>query len=462
MSRLVNLINRLSLVNISSYCIKHGLVHRQLRNIGNVKHSNISNVQYSSITKRHVLYYFIDGVDHCQVFRSICNTAVMSSRERHDIHLSQDNSYSSFDHHDVASGGYPQCFSLCDNTSACQAFTFVGIDVGTCYLKSGIGSYIPTTGSNYITCSRVSEHATNLTNGTSTSHTSGRSSNIGAIAGGVVGGLAALLLLILLILLLRRRRREKVKELKASTHHKELMGPVEAGSAASRGDIFAPYGGYYQGMTQANGHNKEDVQASETMPFMAAAALRHHNERPGQEGARPAYTEDAVPHLDGRAIYSSNDLPKPDHSRQRFVAEMPDNSVPHRGTIISPISEETDSPTLGRDSHYSGDGNLTMLRSQSDDLSRRFRNGQHVLSWNNYNASNAVSPPSSMSSGVWPKHDGVSPDVSPELANGLWTNARRATLGDSGLTAHDRTRDEGHHTGRDSLIVSPLSPARMS
>lgn len=106
------------------------------------------------------------------------------------------------------------------------------------------------------------------------------------------------------------------------------------------------------------------------------------------------------------------------------LAEMDDTSIsgrPHPSQL-SPASSSDDSPTLGRDSGFSADGNMTYLhgaKGRNLSLADDVRNRQHMMSWNTYDEKEAASAPHEMGSGMAspkspPTQRQQSPDVSPD------------------------------------------------
>lgn len=195
-----------------------------------------------------------------------------SSKIAYKIHCNSDNTYSSFDSISVGTGGYDQCFSACSLSTKCAGFTFVGLDGGSCYLKSQMpeDSFEAKNGTNYISCSKVDPNAAAPSPSITApaSNNGGQKNNAGAVAGGVIGGIAFLALILVLIAWLARRRRKKIEEKRAAVTHL-VHGPIETQqmlnnynfpsnpgvsgtghhgrSGSTAHDAFAPFGGsYYQ------------------------------------------------------------------------------------------------------------------------------------------------------------------------------------------------------------------------
>ncbi|CAD0090615.1 unnamed protein product, partial [Aureobasidium vineae] len=183
-------------------------------------------------------------------------TYIDPNKVQYSIRCNADNSYDSFNSTTVSTGGFGKCFSACDNFAACAGFTFVGTDSGICYLKSNLPAdgYSSTAGSNYVTVALLDRNAqvvppadalpTNL----SDPSRGFKGIHIGAIVGGVVGGLALLILLALLVFFCLRSRRRKREERRDATQSLP-RGPMEP---HPKGDsLFAALGGFYQGHTTA-------------------------------------------------------------------------------------------------------------------------------------------------------------------------------------------------------------------
>jgi len=182
------------------------------------------------------------------------NTVYADSSEiQYAILCNADNSYASSDSIDVSVGGYGECFSVCSKSSTCAGFTYVGLTSGNCYLKNKMPSsdFVAKSGNNYVSCTKfnVTEGSPEIITGTGRPQKSG--GNIGAIAGGVIGGIAFLALLLLLIAFLAKRRQNKTEERRATVTH-VFQGPMEAAptggharSGSTAHDAFAPFGGSY-------------------------------------------------------------------------------------------------------------------------------------------------------------------------------------------------------------------------
>ncbi|KAH9825656.1 hypothetical protein Tdes44962_MAKER00586 [Teratosphaeria destructans] len=193
-------------------------------------------------------------------------TYVDSTSIAYDIHCDADNSYESYNTIVVDTGGYSQCFSVCSYTGVCAGFTFVGMDNGSCYLKTDVptNEYISMNGSNYITAAKVNSTAMAAMTGASASAsataTPGKSTHVGAIVGGTVGGVAFIALIGLGVALLARYRRKKIEEKHGTIttfmtpppqHYGDSYTPASAtflghsrtGSTAH--DAYVPTGGSY-------------------------------------------------------------------------------------------------------------------------------------------------------------------------------------------------------------------------
>lgn len=150
-----------------------------------------------------------------------------SFKIQYRIRCASDNTVDSFENVSVGTGGYDQCFSACSQSEKCAGFTYVGLDSGTCYLKSQMpnGTYEAKAGNNYVTCAKVDPSANASTDKFSSS--GGGRRITGAIVGGVVGGVAFLGLLILCIALLAKRRRKKIEIKRRGTVTHVFHGPIE-------------------------------------------------------------------------------------------------------------------------------------------------------------------------------------------------------------------------------------------
>ncbi|KAK0306215.1 hypothetical protein LTR82_016513 [Friedmanniomyces endolithicus] len=335
-----------------------------------------------------------------------------SSEVQYNIRCNADNSYASSDTIQVSVGGYGECFSACSNSTACAGFTYVGLDTGSCYLKEQMPAtnYAPENGTNYISCAKVNPTAVAPSvKPTSTGSPPGaKNSNTGAVAGGVIGGIALLLLLLLLIAVLTKRRRKKVEERRANathifhgptetqdmTHRSPPGGHARTGSTAH--DAFAPFGGYYRGFSSAQADRQAE---NEDEKMRAANALKPDRLPPSlppglraeKSGGtvpagvyrRPDHFEDIVAMLDGTPI-NRPPMQAPGSRSPRFhenIAEMEDTSsrTPPGSARAprSPRTPDTDSPTLGRASDNSGRGNEPSLAGE-------VRRRQHLMSWNTY------------------------------------------------------------------------------
>ena len=179
------------------------------------------------------------------------------------IRCNADNSAPSYNNVEVSIGGYAQCFSTCSTSADCAGFTYVGLDGGTCYLKATMpnDTYVAKSGNNYVSCAKINPNASApRPSVTPAPDASSKQPNKGAIAGGVVGGIAVFGLIIFLIAFLARRRRKDLESKRATLTH-VFGGAIEPGR---RGDddqslplhhhhtggdtgtgTFAPFGGTY-------------------------------------------------------------------------------------------------------------------------------------------------------------------------------------------------------------------------
>lgn len=183
------------------------------------------------------------------------------------VRCNSDNSAPSYNSVQVSIGGYGQCFSSCSSAKECAGFTYVGGDDGTCYLKSTMPTdrYVPKSMSNYISCAKIDPLASApRPSETASPETAGRQTNKGAIAGGVVGGIAVIGLILFLIAFLARRRRKDLENKRATLTH-VFGGAVEPGrendgdahtlplhnrTGSTSHNVFAPYGGAYNPQPQ--------------------------------------------------------------------------------------------------------------------------------------------------------------------------------------------------------------------
>ncbi|KAI6861721.1 hypothetical protein KC338_g5872 [Hortaea werneckii] len=337
-----------------------------------------------------------------------------SSQIDYKIRCNSDNTYDSFNSITVGTGGYDQCFSACSISTQCAGFTFVGIDGGTCYLKQQMptGDYIAKNGNNYVSCAKVDPSAAKPSPSPSDAASGGaKKSNAGAVAGGVIGGIAFLALLLVLIAWIARRRRKKLEEKRATITH-FIHGPIETQqildnsnggpggrdghgrSGSTAHDAFAPFGGFYRGFSSAHADKQmelENIKSAGGSEQMTSGESPHPVP-PGVRAEGVAVTlpptvyqrpsnpsADAVPMLDSTPI--QRPLSQSSRGSSRFrehIAEMEDTSfrpVPGQAPPArSPKTPDTDSPTLGRDSGLSGPSSL----------SEQVRRKQHLMSWNSY------------------------------------------------------------------------------
>ncbi|KAH0253482.1 hypothetical protein KCU91_g18460, partial [Aureobasidium melanogenum] len=336
-------------------------------------------------------------------------TYVDSNKVQYSIRCNADNSYDSFNSTSVSTGGFGKCFPACDNLAACVGFTFVGSDSGICYLKSDLpeDSYSSTAGSNYVTVAllnrddQIDPTADAIPTNSSGPPPVSKSTPIGAIIGGVVGGLVVLVLLALFVFIcLRRRRRIKNEEIKSATQ-RFPTGPMEPHSKSD--SLFAALGGFYGGHTTALKQaplGESQLAREDSANEFAAAKF----EKPANTPA--AYKSTGPAEVEGKPIYpSANVGPAP--------VEMDANSpIMAPKTPTSPQVDE--SPVLGRYTDH-GQSNL------ADDVRRR-QHSRHIMSWNNYDDRSAVSPPSSLT--MSPRIG--SPDVSPSVNNSRDSTASKS------------------------------------
>lgn len=348
----------------------------------------------------------------------------------YDIHCSADNNYTSFDTVTIASGGFATCFGACDNATACEGFTYVGNDSGSCYLKESMpeSDYSNTAGGNYISVARTNATQANGTSPTSSSSSSSSSttsstatssstasstpthssSKAGVIVGAVVGGVAAILICLLAFFIFSRRRNNKIDIARKASKAKTSSEPVV--EQPGNGEVFAPYGGksltspfssqnptdMYQGFHReglaSRGRDSSAVMSSTDstdyskadyyMPTPARAPLDAGTKDDAKEEQGPAM-------LDSREMKSRPYTPT--------ISEMADTSpTALRGhEMMSPAASiSTDeSPVLGRHSMSARGG-----RGIANETMRR----KHIMSWNNYDDRSAMGMPGAMSAGLSP------------------------------------------------------------
>ncbi|TKA71677.1 hypothetical protein B0A55_07689 [Friedmanniomyces simplex] len=320
-----------------------------------------------------------------------------SSKIQYNIHCNADNSYASSDTIEVSVGGYGECFSACSNSSGCGGFTYVGLDAGSCYLKQQMltEDYAPKNGSNYISCAKVNATAVapSVTS-SSTSNPSGpKKGKTGAVAGGVIAGIAFLALLLLLIALVAKRRRKKIEERRATVTH-VFHGPIET-QDMTRSSFYRGFSSA-QADRQAEDDREKWREENALVPDRPPPSLPPgaRAEKNGMFLPATVYKRPSNPSADTVAMLDSTPI-KPPQSQSsgsrspRFhehVAEMEDTSsrAPPSPAKDSrgPRTPDTDSPTLGRDSNISARGKGPSL---ADEVRRR----QHLMSWNTYDPGQA-------------------------------------------------------------------------
>lgn len=299
-------------------------------------------------------------------------TYIDPNKVQYSIRCNADNSYDSFNSTTVSTGGFGKCFPACDNFAACAGFTFVGLDSGTCYLKANLpeDGYSSTAGSNYVTVAllnrdaQVDPPADALPTDSSDSSKGSKGAPIGAIVGGVIGGLALLVLLALLIFFCLRRRRRRREEIKSATQSFPQV-PFDESQLA-----------------------REDS---------ANAFLATKYDKPAPTPI--AYTPTGPAEVEGKPVYpSANVGPAP--------VEMDASPIMAPKTPMS--AQPNESPVLGR---YASNAYTVHGQSSLAEDVRRRQHSRHIMSWNNYDDRSVVSPPSSMT--MSPRIG--SPDVSPVI-----------------------------------------------
>ncbi|KAM0718507.1 hypothetical protein Q7P37_005577 [Cladosporium fusiforme] len=217
-----------------------------------------------------------------------------NSKIAYIVRCNSDNTAPAFTSMQVSIGGYAQCFSSCSNSSDCAGFTYNGEDSGVCYLKSRMprDSYVAKSMANYISCAKVdpSASAPRPTPSAPAADTSSKQPNKGAIAGGVVGGIAIIALVLFLIAFLARRRRKEHESKRATLTHVS-GGAVEPGrrdddhdaptlplhhrSGSTSHDVFAPYGGAYYPQYSTIAPTQPQMQQSAPQPYQQHARQRY-------------------------------------------------------------------------------------------------------------------------------------------------------------------------------------------
>jgi hypothetical protein len=330
-------------------------------------------------------------------------TYIDPNKVQYSIRCNADNSYDSFNSTIVTTGGFGKCFPACDNFAACAGFTFVGIDSGTCYLKSNLPAdgYSSTAGSNYVTVAllnrdaQVDPPADALPTNSSGSSKGHKAAPIGAIVGGVIGGLALLILLALLIFFCMRRRRRRREEIKSATQsfpqsQYEPQPKSDSPFAALEGELSQPVSmvsanldttGFYRGNTTTPKQAPLD-ESQLAREDSANAFLATKYDKPAPTPA--AYNPTGPAEVEGRPLYPSASVgPAP--------VEMDASPIMAPKTPMSPQVNE--SPVLGR---YASNAYTNHGQSSLAEDVRRRQHGRHILSWNNYDDRSVISPPSSM------------------------------------------------------------------
>ncbi|KAH0290621.1 hypothetical protein KCU62_g3361, partial [Aureobasidium sp. EXF-3399] len=284
-------------------------------------------------------------------------TYIDPNRVKYSIRCNADNTYDSFNSTTVSTGGFGECFSACDDFAACAGFTFVGTDSGTCYLKSNLpeDGYSTTAGSNYVTVAllnrdaQVDPPADALPTNSPGSSKDSRGAPIGAIVGGVVGGLALLILLALLIIFCLCRRRRRREEIKSATQSFP-QAPLDESQLA-----------------------REDS---------ANAFLATKYDKPAPTPA--AYPPTGPAEVEGRPVYPLANVGPP------APVEMDASPMMAPKTPMS--AQPNESPVLGR---YTSNAYANYGQSSLAGDVRRRQHSRHIMSWNNYDQTSVVSPPSS-------------------------------------------------------------------
>ena len=184
-----------------------------------------------------------------------------SYKIKYVVYCNTDNTYPSDEIISVGTGGYAECFSACSKSGSCAGFTYVGLDDGNCYLKSRMPNraYVQKAGSNYVSCEKGNPNASAPSFSASSSSDAGDSSSqkkipVGAVVGGVLGGIAFLASILFLIAYLAKRKRKKIEQRRATIINHITHGPIETQQATSPAhqrsgstshDVFAPFGGSY-------------------------------------------------------------------------------------------------------------------------------------------------------------------------------------------------------------------------
>lgn len=218
------------------------------------------------------------------------------------VRCNSDNTASAFSNMQVSIGGYAQCFSSCSNSSDCAGFTYNGEDSGVCYLKSKMprDGYVAKSGNNYISCAKIDPSASApRPTASAQPDTSAKQPNKGAIAGGVVGGIAIICFVLFLIAFLARRRRKEMESKRATLTH-VFGGAVEPGrrdddhdaqnlplhnrAGSTSHDVFAPYGGAYYPQYSSIAPAQSLPQMQQSVPPRQQHARQRSIYRPHGEG----------------------------------------------------------------------------------------------------------------------------------------------------------------------------------
>jgi hypothetical protein len=102
-----------------------------------------------------------------------CDTVFKDpSGQSYLIKCSTDSTGTSFRTAQVYSGGFGTCFGACDSTQGCTGFTYVGNDIGNCYLKQMPGTLFTAPSSSFITAFKLSALSSSASQVSSTSASS--------------------------------------------------------------------------------------------------------------------------------------------------------------------------------------------------------------------------------------------------------------------------------------------------
>jgi hypothetical protein len=210
------------------------------------------------------------------------------------VRCRSDNTAPSYNSVQVSIGGYAQCFSTCSSSGDCAGFTYVGEDGGVCYLKAKLpnDAYVAKAMDNYISCAKINATASApRPTGTVTPAPSAKQPNKGAIAGGVVGGIAVIGLVLFLIAFLAQRRRKDLESRRATLTH-VFGGAIEPGrhdddaqtlplhhhNSDTGTGTFVPFGGTYSPQYSSVPMSQQPQQMFQHTHTRQRSTYRPHDE----------------------------------------------------------------------------------------------------------------------------------------------------------------------------------------